>query len=547
MSLLSFGLDRVAAEPERLAAESRANKKETETHAVDNYGAFLESAVCVRNVREELESSGGLLHGLAARVPELRSAIQEVAERARIIETERTDVMTTLKQHNQLLEILEVPQLLDTAVRNEYYEEALDLAAFARKLEARHSDVHLTKELVAAVDVCEQQLMQQLLAKLQSNIQLPVCLHVIGLLRRLGKHTDSELRFTFLQCRDAFLQSAVDKATRGGDAAGRGAGTLGAYAVLCKFTDLIRMHMFEIVTQYRAIFLDFNSAQEDSEASGDGGLMYAWANHRLSHYLDALAHGLPHLKEGSQIVSVLEKAMYGGAYLGREGLDFRGALTPLFEGRVLSLLSHGLSLSHGAFEAALQSQRISAMPPALKARYDEASKGQVFQPPSSLLDHPPLAVLCNKMSEVLNEVRECAILSIKSRAHAAVEACLHRCAQTLAMLWVEEEGVMGTVLPPLHPPPPSTPWSHLPSPRSCLARLCRCPHTSSPLLLGVSVVPPISLSSNPSAFAHAVAKKTLSFRLISMIVSRRMGVSMCSPRCSACATRSPPTSQSVSS
>ncbi len=33
----------------------RTNKKETESHAVENYGAFLQSAVCVRNVREELE------------------------------------------------------------------------------------------------------------------------------------------------------------------------------------------------------------------------------------------------------------------------------------------------------------------------------------------------------------------------------------------------------------------------------------------------------------------------------------------------------------
>ena len=413
---------------------------------MENYGAFLESAVCVRNVREELESSGGLLHGLAARVPELTSSIQGVSERAKEIERERTDVTTTLKQHSQLLEILEIPQLLDTAVRNEYYEEALDLAAFARKLEARHADVHLTKDLVVAVDACEQQLMQQLLAKLQSNIQLPVCLHVIGLLRRLGKHTDDELRFTFLQCRDTFLQTAVDKATRGeGVGRGGGSGAIGTYAMLCKFTDLIRTHMFEIVTQYRAIFLDFNSAQEDSASSGDGGLMYAWANHRLVHYLDSLEKGLPHLTEGSQIVSVLEKAMYGGAYLGREGLDFRGALTPLFEARVMSLLGQGLKVAQGAFEGALTSQRSSAMPSALKARYDEAAKGEGFQPPSSLLDHPPLAVLCNKISEVLNEVRECAILSIKARAHSAVEGCIQRCANSLAVAWVQEEASLGEV------------------------------------------------------------------------------------------------------
>lgn len=41
----------------------------------------------------------------------------------------------TKSRYTELLELLEVPQLVDTTVRNGYYEEALELIEFIRKLE----------------------------------------------------------------------------------------------------------------------------------------------------------------------------------------------------------------------------------------------------------------------------------------------------------------------------------------------------------------------------------------------------------------------------
>ena len=87
--------------------------------------------------------------------------------------------------HPALLELLEVPQLMDACVRNGSYDDALDLRAFVRKLAVMHGDLGMAQRLLGEATTVADTMLRQLLARLRTNIQLPECLRVIGFLRRL--------------------------------------------------------------------------------------------------------------------------------------------------------------------------------------------------------------------------------------------------------------------------------------------------------------------------------------------------------------------------
>lgn len=66
-----------------------------------------------------------------------RNFVKEAEE----ISSNRRMNTLTLNRHTEILEILEIPQLMDTCVRNSYYEEALELAAYVRRLEKKYSSI----------------------------------------------------------------------------------------------------------------------------------------------------------------------------------------------------------------------------------------------------------------------------------------------------------------------------------------------------------------------------------------------------------------------
>lgn len=75
------------------------------------------------------------------RVPELTSRCEEFARASSEIKLARRLNSLTLTRNTQLLQVLEIPQLMETCIREGHYEEALQLASYVKRLASKHGDI----------------------------------------------------------------------------------------------------------------------------------------------------------------------------------------------------------------------------------------------------------------------------------------------------------------------------------------------------------------------------------------------------------------------
>lgn len=437
--LLSYSLDRLRKEPELLLEERQQVERSMQSSALSHYHAFIDSANCLSVVQQQLGSACEGLGSLSQSVPELAGAFEAFSKDAATVMAQHNANKQLLAQQATLLELLDAPQLMDTCVRNGIYDEALDLHAFIMRVALLHPDLPIVKLLAAQAQAVSQAMLGQLLQRLRTNIQLPECLRVIGYLRRMAAFPEAELRLHFLRCREEWLAQLISELD-----------SSDSYEYVKHLTDVHRLHLFDIVMQYRAIFFDASS--QDAKASAgntlEGCVLYTWVQHRVSHYVAALQQHLPAIEEGTQLASALEHATYCCSSLSRVGLDFSCLLGPLFQLCALRLFGAKLALAVDAFHQRLDSHKWVAMPAPLLGKAAAASgaaegseqqqqgganaaAGDDLAPPYALMEHVPLAVFTNGVLSAMNELRHCALLPLQRPAGTLLQGSLEQVASSL--------------------------------------------------------------------------------------------------------------------
>lgn len=81
------------------------------------------------------------LDKLVQKIPEFVEKCQSFCDVSKDINAHRRLNSLTLTRNAELLEILEMPQLMESCLRSNQYNEALELSQYARQLGMKHGDI----------------------------------------------------------------------------------------------------------------------------------------------------------------------------------------------------------------------------------------------------------------------------------------------------------------------------------------------------------------------------------------------------------------------
>ncbi|KAI7857078.1 Dor1-like family-domain-containing protein [Circinella umbellata] len=451
--LTSLPLDELLREPEELRVEQEKMRQDAQQLAFNDYPAFIHANTCRQQVDSTLDDLQDHLNEFLTSVPDLQEASQVFSTKAQTIADERSKITRVLEHQNVLVDLLEIPQLMETCVWNGYYSEAMDLASHVRLLLVRYP-LPIVCSIQQQVQASADLMLVQLIAHLRQPIKLAAAMNVIGHLRRMDVfESEMELRMVFLRCRHNYLTQRLDRIKASRNTPSTTASIINitttgkedenvieqqqqheAFEYMKRYIDVMREQIFEIATQYMSVF----SHQEQQSILIISDYMVQLID---DYFEPTLKQQLVKITDTSSLASLLTQIQYCGMSLGRIGLDFRYLFVRAFEDTVRPLILQWIDkateelistitttnkqpsswMSASSRSASENSKNIDSD----RSRNSETdySRHHPNQPPMLLVNYPPLAIYTNAILSAFNALRLLPAVSLLRPIQSHLDAC----------------------------------------------------------------------------------------------------------------------------
>ncbi|XP_050308003.1 conserved oligomeric Golgi complex subunit 8 [Anthonomus grandis grandis] len=420
-----YKVEDLIKQPKYLENEHQIIQEQTQDLAVSNYKTFIETAECSKELFTQFNVIEHKLDQLLVDLPNFQEKCSRFSQTTGQISNLRKLNSLTLTKNAQLLEILELPQLMNSFINDELYEDALELAAYVRKLCSKYRDIPIFNSILNDVNQAWLLMLHQLLSQLKQELTLPKCIQIVGYLRRMEVFTELELKLKFLQARHHWLDHCVKYIPK--DEPNHH---------LTKTIEITRVNLFNIITQYKAIFNDDESMSNTSLRNdvNPNIIFYTWINDRIDDFLKVLKDDL---KSVQSVETILDQCMYFGQSFSKVGCDFRSLLVPIFTNQILENFRNCVAKAMISFEKTIEhftliNKNLPNIP--WKTKDQDA-----LHPPDTLLEFYPLAEYLNNILKILNNFRACAPISIVNEVIDSLQKSLVFISKSLLILYSQEQ------------------------------------------------------------------------------------------------------------
>lgn len=419
-----YDVDQLSKEPDHLNDEKTSVLQTTQELAFANYKTFIQTAESSREIFEQFNETENRLNGLVQKIPKFVEKCQSFCDTSKDINTHRRINSLTLTRNAELLEVLEMPQLMESCLRSNQYNEALELSQYARQLGTKHGDIPIISSIVAEIESSWSGMVGQVVGSLRGDLPLPRCLQLVGLLRSMDAFTESELRIKFLQARDSWLQNLLNAIPKDDP-----------NLHITKTIELSRIHLFNIITQYRAMFNDDELIIPGRDPTvNECAIFYHWLEEKISQFLITLEQDLPGV---TSIDSILGQCTYFGLSFGRVGADFTGRMSDIFVRVIGEKFESSVHKTTKKFEKDMESFTLINKSQKTNVKMTTTIKSE--NPPEQLVEFYPLAEYCNGLISAFNEIRLCPPVALSVFCTNILQESLYSVTKSILFFYKQEQ------------------------------------------------------------------------------------------------------------